>query len=380
MVFLHKEPNYLGNPRHYSVSKVPYIYSSLCVEKWKSFCQTRQPFFILIAASKGSSKVEFLIKEAVRDPGPGEVLLKARKTLISTGTESICLSRLFEPGSHWDRWVIYPFYPGYLMVGEVVAVGPGVDQIHTGERFGVRRPHSEFVTVSTGDLYPVPDGIADEDAPWFGLATIVQNGVRRAEHKLGEAVVVIGLGLLGQLTIQYMRLLGARQIIAVDVSKPRLEMAQSHGATAILPMGAREAREFILDMTEGAGADVVYDITGSARVFESALALPRRFGRLVLLGDTGSPSAQHLTGDVVTKGLSILGAHDSNPPADSTDHAYWSHKRMADLFYTFLLRADMRVTDLITHRYSPVDAPEAYHMLREERDTAMGVLFDWTHL
>jgi threonine dehydrogenase-like Zn-dependent dehydrogenase len=177
-----------------------------------------------------------------------------------------------------------------------------------------------------------------------------------------------------------MRLLGARQIIAVDVSKPRLEMAQSHGATAILPMGASEAREAILDMTEGAGADVVYDITGSARVFESALALPRRFGRLVLLGDTGSSSAQHLTGDVITKGLSILGAHDSNPPVGSTDHAYWSHKRMADLFYTFLLRADMRVTDLITHRYSPVDAQEAYRMLREERDTAMGVLFDWTQL
>jgi len=107
----------------------------------------------------------------------------------------------------------------------------------------------------------------------------------------------------------------------------------------------------------------VYDITGSPRVFASALALPRRFGRLVLLGDTGSPSAQYLTGDVVTKGLSIIGAHDSNPPAQSTDHAYWSHRRMAALFYTYLLRGDMRVTDLITHRYSPADAPEAYRML-----------------
>ena len=339
----------------------------------------------------GKDQVKF-VKEPVRDPGSGEVMLKARKTLISTGTEGICLSRLFEPGSHWDRWVTYPFYPGYLMVGEVVAVGPDVDQIHERDRFGVRRPHGEFVTVSTSDLYPVPDGIADEDAPWFGLATIVQNGVRRAEHQLGEVVVVIGLGLLGQLTVQYTRLLGARQIIAVDVSKPRLEMAQAHGATVILPMGVEETRESILEMTEGAGADVVYDITGSPRVFASALALPRRFGRLVLLGDAGSPSAQYLTGDVVTKGLSIIGAHDSNPPAQSTDHAYWSHQRMADLFYTYLLRRDMRVTDLITHRYSPADAPEAYRMLREQRATAipsplrgegqgeaaMGVLFDWT--
>ena len=53
---------------------------------------------------------------------------------------------------------------------------------------------------------------------------------------------------------------------------------------------------------------------------------------------------------------------------------------MADLFYTYVLRGDIRVTDLITHRYSPADAPEAYRMLREERAAAMGVLFDWTLL
>jgi threonine dehydrogenase-like Zn-dependent dehydrogenase len=174
--------------------------------------------------------------------------------------------------------------------------------------------------------------------------------------------------------------LGARQVIAVDISKPRLEMAQAHGATVILPMGVEDARASILDLTEGAGADVVYDVTGSPRVLGSALALLRRFGRLVLLGDTGSPTAQHLTGDVVTKGLSILGAHDGNPPAQSTDHAYWSHRRMADLFYTYVLRREMRVADLITHRYSPAEAQEAYRVLREERATAMGVLFDWTQL
>src|SRR5260370_26386737 len=97
----------------------------------------------------------------MRNAGSWEVMLKARKTLISTGTEGICLSRLFEPGSHCDRWVTYPFYPGYLLVGEVVAVGPDVDQIHEGDRFGVSRPHGDFGTVSTRDLHPVPDGIAD---------------------------------------------------------------------------------------------------------------------------------------------------------------------------------------------------------------------------
>ena len=144
----------------------------------------------------GKDQVE-VYTEPVREPGSGEVLIQATKTLISTGTESICLSRLFEPGSYWDSWVKYPFYPGYSMVGQVVAVGSGVEGIHEGERFALRAPHKEYVTAPTRELYPVPDGVSDEEAPWLGLAQIVQNGVRRTEHRLGAAVVIIGLGLLG---------------------------------------------------------------------------------------------------------------------------------------------------------------------------------------
>ncbi|GCE15296.1 zinc-dependent alcohol dehydrogenase [Tengunoibacter tsumagoiensis] len=327
----------------------------------------------------GKDQVEVWSDE-VGQPGPGKVLIKATKTLISTGTEMIALSRQFEPGSHWDSWVKYPFFPGYSMVGQVVAIGEGVEGIQEGERFALRRAHQEYVIADPDELYPVPQGIADEDAPWIGLATIVQNGVRRGDHRLGEQVVVIGLGLIGQLVVQYVRLTGARRVIAVDIAEERLAMASAHGATETLAMGVDEAREQILQLTEGKGADAVYDVTGSARVFHSSLGLLRRFGRLILLGDTGTPSAQSLTGDVVSKGLSILGAHDSNPPEQSTDHAYWSKQRMASLFFSYVQRGDMHVSDLVTHRYSPLDAPAAYKMLSERRANAMGVILDWTQL
>jgi len=175
-------------------------------------------------------------------------------------------------------------------------------------------------------------------------------------------------------------LLGAQQVIAIDITERRLEMASAHGATVTLAMSVEEAWEPVLRVTDGVGADMVYDVTGAAPVFSSALTLLRRFGRLVLLGDTGDPTQQHLTGDLITKGLSAIGAHDSNPPARSTDHAYWSKRRMAELFFTYLSRGDMRVADLVTHRYSPLEAEKAYRMLREERASAMGVMFDWTQL
>lgn len=324
----------------------------------------------------GQDQVE-VRREPVATLAPGEVLVRASKTLISTGTEGIVLSRLFETGGHYDRWVTYPFHPGYSMVGRVAAVGDAVTGCGQGDRVAVRKPHHQYVLASQHALVPVPEGVSDEDATWFGLANIVQNGVRRAEHQLGEAVAVIGLGPIGQLVVQYLRLLGARHVIAIDPVAQRLELAAAHGATALITARADEARDEVFRLTGGQGVDAVYDVTGAPRVFPAALRLLRRFGRLVLLGDTGTPGEQRLTGDVVTKGLRIIGAHDSNPPAESSDHALWSHARMADLFFTYLQRGDMRVGDLITHRYAPTDAPRAYALLREQRATTLGVLFDW---
>lgn len=327
----------------------------------------------------GQNQVE-VRAEPLREPGPGEVLIQAQKSLISTGTESICLRRQFEPGTHWDNWVKYPFAPGYSLVGCVVGLGKDVRAVREGDRVAVRAPHRQYVITSVDNLYTVPDAVSDVDATWFGLANIVQNGVRRAEHTLGEAVVVVGLGLLGQLVVQYVRLQGAREVIAIDPSERRLEMARAHGATATLMLRVEQAREEVLRLTDGDGAEVVYDVTGVASVFPAALQLLRRFGRLLLLGDTGTPSAQRLTSDVVNRGLRIIGAHDTNPPPISTDHAYWSHQQMASLFFTYLQRGDMRVSDLVTHYYHPAEAAQAYQMLYEERATAMAVVFDWTQV
>ncbi len=323
----------------------------------------------------GENQVE-VREEPVREPGPGEALVQAHKTLISTGTEGIILSRLYESGTHWDDWVRFPFTPGYSFAGRVIAVGSDVGEVRVGDRVAARVNHREFAVVKTAQLHPIPEKVSDEEAAWLGLASIVQNGVRRAPHEMGDKVVVVGVGLLGQLVVQYVRLMGARQIIVIDPASKRVEMACAHGATDALTMPVEAAREKVLELT-GGGADVVYDATGNAAVLENALPLVRRLGCLLLLGDTGTPSRQRLTRDVVPRGLRIIGAHDNNPPAATSEHARWSHREMIQLFFTYVMRGDMRVADLVTHRYAPKDAPEAYRLLREERSEAMGVLFDW---
>ncbi|MCJ8329690.1 MAG: alcohol dehydrogenase catalytic domain-containing protein, partial [Lentisphaeria bacterium] len=138
------------------------------------------------------------------DPGPGEFITRTLVSLISTGTECICFRAESDPGSHWDSWVKHPFNPGYSNVGEVIAVGEGVDQVELGQRIFTSRPHHEFHchSVSAGDYNMIPDAISNEEATWAKLATISQTGVRRAEVELGDSVVVVGLGPLGLLITQ----------------------------------------------------------------------------------------------------------------------------------------------------------------------------------
>jgi threonine dehydrogenase-like Zn-dependent dehydrogenase len=305
------------------------------------------------------------------------VLIESRRTLISTGTELTCLGRRFEPGSHWDQWVKYPFYTGYSNAGVVVKTGSTVTRFKPGDRVASRAGHRRFVVAREAELVATPEGVSDDEAVWFGIACIVQNGIRRAEHTLGDNVVVIGLGLLGQLAVQFARLSGAREIIAIDTAPRRLEFARAHGATVLLQKSAADVRADILAATGGRLADVVYDITGHPAVLAPALTLARDLGKVVLLGDAGSPAQQHITGDLISRGLRLIGAHDNNPPKTANDHAWWTRNHMADLFMTYLARRQMRVDDMITHRFKPSDAPAAYARLTEDRATAMAVVFEW---
>ena len=314
-------------------------------------------------------------RQPVPDLKSGEILVRLRRSLISTGTECICLQRNFAPGTHWDKWVQYPYRPGYSAVGIVTEAAVGV-----GDRVAMPVKHGQYAVLDADRAVKIPDAVSDEDAAWFYLACIAQNAVRRAEHRLGDDVVVIGAGILGQLVVQYTRLLGAGRVIVIDTAPARLALAAAHGATHTLSISSADAEAAIASLTNGRLADVVYDITGNAAVLPTALPLARRFGKVILLGDTGAPSEQRLTGDVIRRGVTLIGAHSTNPPPTASDYEHWTHEHMTQLFFTYLERGEMRVEDLITHRYDPREAAAAYAMLSQDRSQAMGVLFDWTGL
>ncbi len=325
----------------------------------------------------GKEQVE-LQHTPVAPPGPGEVLVRTTVSLVSTGTECICYARLIEPDTGWDRMVRYPFPAGYSHVGVVAAVGEGVTELQPDMHVASHHPHRQFVCAPQERFFPLPDGISDDEGTFYALTTVVQNGIRRAEHELGDVVVVVGLGVLGQLVVQYARLAGAWEVIAIDLSPRRLQMAAEHGATHTLCLPADEARDAVFELTGGRLADVVYDVTGSPAVFAPVQRLVRRFGKLVLLGDTGCPSEQRLVNEFLWRGLRLVGTFSGDPPAVATDHTFWTRPNMARLFFDYVLRGQMRVADLITHRYRPDEAAAVYAQLLSDRSDTLGVVFDWT--
>jgi 2-desacetyl-2-hydroxyethyl bacteriochlorophyllide A dehydrogenase len=321
----------------------------------------------------GKQQVE-LRSEDVPALSPGGLLARTQVSLISTGTESICYRGEMDDGSHWHNWVQHPFYLGYSNVAKVETIGDDVAGFEIGDRIFSGSPHHQLLMVNANQADRIPDNISDEAAAWSKLATIAQTGVRRAELAMGANVVIIGAGPLGQLLTQYVRVMGARKILVVDTIESRLAMAQAHGATDIFCGSAADAATFVGDHTNGDLADVVFEATGHYAVFPMALPLVRKFGTLMLIGDSPTPSRQVLTHDIITRQISIRGTHnESLEPGISS----WDRARQIELFYTYLQRDQMRVTDLITSRHTPDEAPAVYAKLMNDRADTLGVVFDW---
>lgn len=315
-------------------------------------------------------------------PGEGQVLCRAEMSLISIGTELRCLRGESDPDTNWSGWLQYPFHPGYSMAATVAEVGAGVKGFAPGDRVVTQAPHSQYFIQDEGNvnLMHIPEGVSFAEAAWQPLGCITQLGARRAEVQLGDDIGIVGLGMLGQLVTQYLKNMGARRIVAIDMNEKRLAFAGAHGATHTFRGPAGEAGAFIGELTGGRGLDTIYDITGLPGTLAAVTPLLRRGGSVVLLGDNTKPSQQALGPNVVSDALNIKGIHGSMCPDESTVFSRWSWREMAFLFFDLLLDGRMNVRDMNTDVVSPAEAEKTFRWLADEKPDTFGVLFDWNRL
>ncbi len=305
-------------------------------------------------------------------PGKDQVLVRTHLSLMSTGTENIVFNRLFDPGSHWDLWVKYPFYPGYSSVGIIEEVGEGVKHLHQGQRVAFRAAHRSHALEGAMGCFPIPDGVPFEQAVWFALAKITFHGALVARYALGDSVLIVGAGPIGQMSIRWARAAGCARIIVVDTAAHRMPLAEAGGATALVTSPIGEAREGVLAAGGGKLPRVVIDSTGNAAVFAAALGLVADRGTVVLMGDTGSPTRQALTSDVIIRGLTIVGAHDGH------DTGEWNGATISQLFFNLVASGRFPMAGLTSHVFTPENATDAYLTANRDRASTMGLIFDWT--
>lgn len=246
---------------------------------------------------------------------PGHVLIATRCSLVSQGTEKMLVqfgkASLFQKARSQPekvrqvldkirtdglrptldavfRRLDEPMPLGYSNAGEVIGVGPGVTGFAIGDRVVSNGPHAEIVAVPVNLVAKIPDGVDFEAAAFTVVGAIALQGIRLVRPELGETVVVVGLGLIGQLTAQLLQAGGCR-VIAYDLDAEKVRVARSVGIGAVHAGGEFDPVAHVAAATGGAGADavVITASTPSHEVMAQSARMSRKRGRIVLIGVVG---------------------------------------------------------------------------------------------
>jgi len=322
---------------------------------------------------------EVVIEDRIKPQlGDGEVLIKTKCTLISTGTELTVLSGDFPKNSSWAEYGKYPFVPGYSNIGVVVEVGNGVDKSWLGVRVANYGSHSAYVKLPVVSAFPVPENISDEQAVFFTIAQIVMNGVRRSGLTWGESTAIYGLGLLGQLTVQFSALCGARPIFGIDLSYDRLKLLPHRPSIVLINSKDEDVLDKVRSLTKGRMVDVVFEVIGDPNFIPKEFLILKRQGRFVVLSSPRGDKTPFNFHDLCNSpSYTIIGAHVTSHPVYETAYNPWTRKRHAELFFELIADKEITVDNLISHRKHFSEAPNLYKMLMTDRTKAMGVILYW---
>ena len=279
---------------------------------------------------------------------------------------------------------------GYSAAGTVLEVGAGVDGIFPGDRVACAGAqcafHAEIIRVPTNLVVPVPADLDFDEASTVTLGAIAIQGVRRATPLLGETFVVIGLGILGQITVQALLANGCR-VIGIDVDSQRIAMAMKLGMQIGIDPEQEEDYQRVARMTDGNGADavIITAATPSDQVVATAFNVCRKKGRVVLVGDVGLNLNR---ADFYAKEIDFFistsygpGRYDNNYEEKGLDYplAYvrWTENRNMGEYLRLISDGRMKIKSLISTVYSIDKAPLAYEALKSGVDKPLLVLLSY---
>ena len=349
--------------------------------------------------------------------GPKNVLVRVERSCVSVGTEMAGIKmsglplyrRALKQPHHVKRVIqlmrdqgvarIYKqvkgkldagLPTGYSAAGTVVAIGSDVEGIAIGDRVacagaGVAN-HAEFIDVPVNLSVPIPASLSFDAAATVTLGSIAMQGVRRAQPTLGETIVVVGLGILGQITAQLLSANGCR-VIGTDVDPSRIATALENGLDIGINPRDGDLVDRVIKLTDGVGADAVVITAASASsdILAESFQACRKKARVVVVGDVGLNMSR---ADIYTKELDVLiscsygpGRYDPVYEEEGSDYPLpyvrWTENRNMGEYLRLLAAGRVRLDNMIQEPFPIDQAEEAYGRLSGEGAKPLLVLLKY---
>ncbi len=270
---------------------------------------------------------------------------------------------------------------GYSAAGTVLEAGEGVSEFRQGDRVACAgvgyASHAEVLAVPKNLCVRLPAPIDFEAAAFSTLGAIAMQGVRLTDPTLGESVVVVGLGLIGQLAVQLLKANGCR-VFGIDLDQKKIELARQFGADAGCAPGD-DTKRSVMEWSRGRGADAVLITAASSsnQPVELAGEISRPKGRVVVVGAVGLNIPRKSYYD---RELTFNGRYD--PEYEERGHDYpfgyvrWTEGRNLEAFLDLVAEDRVNVESLITHRFKFAESERAYELITGD-EPYLGVVLQY---
>ena len=341
-----------------------------------------------------SSQVLVAIEASIISAGTERYVVDlARKSLIGKGRErpdhvKRVLQKIRSEGLRITLGQVQakldePMSLGYSSAGTVLECGWGVQEFKVGDRVACVAPHAGVVAVGKNLCAHVPKTVSLEAAAYTAIASIGLQGVRLTRATLGERVLVIGLGLIGQICVALLKAQGCR-VLGTDIDPTKLELALQFGADEVATGSPLDA---VKVFTGGVGVDAVVITAASVsnEPIEFAAEACRVKGRIVLVGVVGLniPRPPFFQKELEFTVSSSLGPGRNDPIYEEKGidypigHARWTAKRNMEAVLDLMDQGKLPVEKLTTHRFPIERAAEAYDLITSNREPYLGILLEY---
>jgi 2-desacetyl-2-hydroxyethyl bacteriochlorophyllide A dehydrogenase len=326
-----------------------------------------------------------LVPSPLPAPGEKEVLVKARISGISSGTELLVYRGRFPTSLPVDAAIPalarpfgYPLAYGYASVGQVVKVGRSAKKDLLDRSVFCFHPHESHYTIHQNQLILLPDDIDPVDAAFLATMETAVNFLMDGRPLIGEKVVIFGLGIVGLLTTALLARLPLGNLIALDPYALRRENAEIAGARILLDPDAAnvldEAERRLKSATSEEGADLVYELSGNPAALNQALAIAGPGARIVIGSWYGTKKAElNLGGSFHRNRIRLISSQVSTLAPQFS--ARWTKNRRMNVALEMIRQ--LNPGRFVTHRFDVRQAAEAYDLLDQRPQEAMQVLLTY---